>query len=179
MDAGLAAAGHGWPMAAGPRSRTGARVWRALASHRTSGALALGYLALFQVTRRKGGTDSSLTAATDMYTLKTYVAQDKAIASKLSSSGWSWCMRKEMVARPIAIASGLDSTRAKHTTQPLFSPCHIHHACSVNQTHRCAHSANPELSLRPGGHLLWTRPRHIVFGLLSGDRDGKYQSIAR
>src|SRR5207253_6700953 len=25
MDAGLAAPGHGWPMAAGPRSRTGAR----------------------------------------------------------------------------------------------------------------------------------------------------------
>ena len=29
MDAGLAAPGHGWPMAAGPRSRTGARVCRA------------------------------------------------------------------------------------------------------------------------------------------------------
>jgi len=29
MDAGLAAAGHGWPMAAGPRSRTGARACRA------------------------------------------------------------------------------------------------------------------------------------------------------
>ena len=49
MDAGLAAPGHGWPMAAGPRSRTGAR-------HRTKGAGALGYLGLFQVTRRKGGT---------------------------------------------------------------------------------------------------------------------------
>ncbi len=29
MDAGLAAAGHGWPMAAGPRSRTGRRACRA------------------------------------------------------------------------------------------------------------------------------------------------------
>ena len=58
MDAGLAAPGHGWPMAAGPRSRAGARVCRALARHRTSGAQALGYLALFQVTRRKGGTNS-------------------------------------------------------------------------------------------------------------------------
>ena len=58
MDAGLAAPGHGWPMAAGPRSRTGARAWRALASHRTKGARALGYLALLQVTRRKGETIS-------------------------------------------------------------------------------------------------------------------------
>ncbi len=58
MDAGLAAPGHGWPMAAGPRSRTGARACRALARHRTSGARALGYLGLFQVTRRKGGTNS-------------------------------------------------------------------------------------------------------------------------
>ncbi|SEE23583.1 hypothetical protein SAMN04490194_1486 [Pseudomonas migulae] len=52
MDAGLAAPGHGWPMAAGPRSRTGAR-------HRTKGARALGYLALLQVTRRKGETIGS------------------------------------------------------------------------------------------------------------------------
>ncbi|MCP1516816.1 hypothetical protein J2Y74_001126 [Pseudomonas migulae] len=59
MDAGLAAPGHGWPMAAGPRSRTGARAWRALASHRTKGAKALGYLALLQVTRRKGETNRS------------------------------------------------------------------------------------------------------------------------
>jgi len=51
MDAGLAAPGQGWPMAAGPRSRTGAR-------HRTKGARALGYLGLFQVTRRKGETAS-------------------------------------------------------------------------------------------------------------------------
>ena len=58
MDAGLAAPGHGWPMAAGPRSRTGARAWRALASHRTKGARALGYLGLFQVTRRKDETIS-------------------------------------------------------------------------------------------------------------------------
>ncbi|VVN77432.1 hypothetical protein PS726_00813 [Pseudomonas fluorescens] len=56
MDAGLAAPGHGWPMAAGPRSRTGARECRALARHRTSGARALGYLGLFQVTRCKSGT---------------------------------------------------------------------------------------------------------------------------
>ena len=58
MDAGLAAPGHGWPMAAGPRSRTGARACRALARHRTTGAEAFGYFALFKVTRRKGGTDS-------------------------------------------------------------------------------------------------------------------------
>ncbi|MCP1520766.1 hypothetical protein J2Y74_005076 [Pseudomonas migulae] len=57
MDAGLAAPGHGWPMAAGPRSRTGARACRALARHRTKGARALGYLGLFQVTRRKGETN--------------------------------------------------------------------------------------------------------------------------
>jgi hypothetical protein len=55
--------GHGWPMAAGPRSRTGARACRALARHRTTGARALGYLGpggvpFFQVTRRKGGTVS-------------------------------------------------------------------------------------------------------------------------
>jgi hypothetical protein len=55
-DAGLAAPGHGWPMTAGPRSRTGARACRAWARHRTTGARALGYLGLFQVTRRKGGT---------------------------------------------------------------------------------------------------------------------------
>ena len=59
MDAGLAAPGPGWPMAAGPRSRTGARVCRAMARHRTKGARALGYLGLFQVTRRKGETISS------------------------------------------------------------------------------------------------------------------------
>jgi len=58
MDAGLAAPGHGWPMAAGPRSRTGARACRALARHRTKGAKALGYLPLLQVTRRKGETVS-------------------------------------------------------------------------------------------------------------------------
>ncbi len=51
--------GHGWPMAACPRSRTGARVWRALARHRTKGAKALGYLALLQVTRCKSGTNIS------------------------------------------------------------------------------------------------------------------------
>ena len=56
MDAGLAAPGHGWPMAAGPRSRTGAKVCRAWARHRTKGARALGYLPLLQVTRRKGET---------------------------------------------------------------------------------------------------------------------------
>ena len=58
MDAGLAAPGHGWPMAAGPRSRTGARACRALARHRTPGARALGYLGLFQVTRCKSETAS-------------------------------------------------------------------------------------------------------------------------
>jgi hypothetical protein len=55
----LAAHGHGWPIAAGPRSRTGARVCRAQARHRTKGARAFGYLALFQVTRRKGETNRS------------------------------------------------------------------------------------------------------------------------
>ncbi len=58
MDAGLAAHGQGWPIAAGPRSRTGARACRAWARHRTTGARALGYLGLFQVTRRKGETIS-------------------------------------------------------------------------------------------------------------------------
>ena len=37
MDAGLAAHGQGWPIAAGPRSRTGARERRALARGRTPG----------------------------------------------------------------------------------------------------------------------------------------------
>ena len=59
MDAGLAAHGHGWPIAAGPWSRTGARECRAQARHRTKGARAFGYLALFQVTRRKGETNRS------------------------------------------------------------------------------------------------------------------------
>src|SRR6218665_1282723 len=56
MDAGLVALGHGWPIAAGPRSRTGARACRAPARHRTPGARALGYLGLFQVTRCKSET---------------------------------------------------------------------------------------------------------------------------
>ncbi len=51
-----AAHGHGWPIAAGPRSRTGARACRAWARHRTTGAKAFGCLALFQVTRCKSGT---------------------------------------------------------------------------------------------------------------------------
>ncbi|MCP1519294.1 hypothetical protein J2Y74_003604 [Pseudomonas migulae] len=60
MDAGLAAPGHGWPMAAGPRSRTGARVWRALARHRTKGARALWLLWGFsKVTRCKSETNTS------------------------------------------------------------------------------------------------------------------------
>ncbi len=49
----------GWPMAAGPWSRTGARACRAWARHRTKGARALGYLGLFQVTRCKSETASS------------------------------------------------------------------------------------------------------------------------
>ncbi len=66
-DAGLAAPGHGWPMAAGPRSRTGARVCRATARHRTKGAKALWLLSRFsKVTRCKSETNSSITAATDM-----------------------------------------------------------------------------------------------------------------
>jgi|GEM_PF-1889605 len=53
MDAGLAAPGHGWPMAAGPRSRTGA-------SHRTKGARALWLLSRFsKVTRCKSETNSN------------------------------------------------------------------------------------------------------------------------
>ncbi len=60
MDAGLAAPGHGWPMAACPRSRTGARVWRALARHRTKGAKALWLLSRFsKVTRCKSETNTS------------------------------------------------------------------------------------------------------------------------
>jgi hypothetical protein len=59
MDAGLAAHGQGWPIAAGPRSRTGARACRATARHRTKGARALGYLARLQVTRCKSGTNRS------------------------------------------------------------------------------------------------------------------------
>jgi len=60
MDAGLAAPGHGWPIAAGPRSRTGARVCRALARHRTKGARALWLLSRFsKVTRCKSETNRS------------------------------------------------------------------------------------------------------------------------
>ena len=58
-DAGLAAHGHGWPIAVGPRSRTGARECRAQARHRTKGARAFGYLGLFQVTRCKSETNRS------------------------------------------------------------------------------------------------------------------------
>lgn len=36
--------------------------------------------------------------------------------------------------------------------------------------------SSSELSSRASGHL--PRPWHFVFGLLSGDRDGKYQPIA-
>jgi len=60
MDAGLAAHGQGWPIAAGPRSRTGARACRALARHRTKGAGALWLLSRFsKVTRCKSETNSS------------------------------------------------------------------------------------------------------------------------
>jgi|GEM_PF-2521418 len=64
MDAGLAAHGHGWPIAAGPRSRTGVRVCRAWARHRTKGARAFGYFApggvpFFKVTRCKSETNRS------------------------------------------------------------------------------------------------------------------------
>ncbi len=59
-DAGLAAHGQGWPIAAGPRSRTGARACRALARHRTKGARALWLLSRFsKVTRCKSETNSS------------------------------------------------------------------------------------------------------------------------
>ena len=86
MDAGLAAHGHGWPIAAGPRSRTGARACRAQARHRTTGARALGYLApggvpFFQVTRRQGGT----------------------LGGRYSSNGY--VPRKKMVGCQVAIAA--------------------------------------------------------------------------
>jgi len=108
MDAGLAAHGHGWPIAAGPRSRTGVRVCRAQARHRTKGARAFGYFALFKVTRCKSETDSShhrrngyvhqqeshrrqaaiagrpAPAAMDMYTCKKWVSCQAAIASRLT-----------------------------------------------------------------------------------------------
>ena len=59
MDAGLAAPGHGWLMAAGSRSRTGARACRAWARHRTKGARALWLLSRFsKVTRCKSETAS-------------------------------------------------------------------------------------------------------------------------
>jgi len=44
-------------MAAGPRSKAGVKACRALARHRMEGIEALGYLALFQVTRCKSGTN--------------------------------------------------------------------------------------------------------------------------
>src|SRR3989344_2786530 len=77
MDAGLAALGQGWPIAAGPRSRAGAGGCRALARHRTPGARALGYLGpggvpFFQVTRRKGETIS------DRYRRNGYVLSHKS-----------------------------------------------------------------------------------------------------
>ncbi|MCP1479054.1 hypothetical protein J2Y88_001365 [Pseudomonas chlororaphis] len=54
-DAGLAAPGHGWPVAAahgaGPE-----RGNPSLSEDRTLGARAFGYFGLFKVTRRKGGT---------------------------------------------------------------------------------------------------------------------------
>ena len=59
-DAAVAAPGHGWPMAAGPRSRTGARACGAKARHRTKGANALWLLwRSSKVTRCKSETNRS------------------------------------------------------------------------------------------------------------------------
>ena len=46
MDAGRGAMGHGWPVAAGPRSRTGAREPER-SEGRTKGRKRLGYFAAF------------------------------------------------------------------------------------------------------------------------------------
>ena len=51
MDAARAAPGHGWPMAAGPRSVAGVRVRRRRS--RQTRSWTLGYLVSFQVTRRR------------------------------------------------------------------------------------------------------------------------------
>ena len=65
MDAEVAALGHGWPFAAGPRSNAGVRACRALARHRVVGQSAFAYFwlvrhpALPKVTRCKSGTASS------------------------------------------------------------------------------------------------------------------------
>jgi len=57
MDAGRAAMGHGWPVAAGPRSRTGAREPER-SEGRTMGQGLFGYFCgcLTKVPRRKGET---------------------------------------------------------------------------------------------------------------------------
>ncbi|MGF6486334.1 hypothetical protein ABH904_000107 [Pseudomonas frederiksbergensis] len=57
-DAAVAAPGHGWPMAAGPRSNAGVEGMPSLSEAPNGGARALGYLGLFQVTRCKSETAS-------------------------------------------------------------------------------------------------------------------------
>jgi hypothetical protein len=46
-DAAVAASGHGWPMAAGPRSNAGVRACRAWARHRMAGQKPFGYFGAF------------------------------------------------------------------------------------------------------------------------------------
>ncbi|CAI8958284.1 hypothetical protein EMIT043CA1_60079 [Pseudomonas brassicacearum] len=64
MDAGLAALGHGWPFAAGPRSNAFVQACRAWARHQVVGQERFGYFRLgrlpgfSKVTRRKGETIS-------------------------------------------------------------------------------------------------------------------------
>jgi hypothetical protein len=86
-DAAVAAPGHGWPMAAGPRSRTGARACRALASHRTKGAKALWLLSRFsKVTRRKGETIRSRYHSNGYAPLKNHTTKGPAMIQLHSES---------------------------------------------------------------------------------------------
>ena len=96
MDAGLAAPGQGWPMAACPRSRTGERAWRALASHRTSGAKPFGSFSAFgKGTRRKGETISG------RYRSNGYVHLKKWSATRPPSPA-SWLLQLSNTGHPAA-----------------------------------------------------------------------------
>jgi hypothetical protein len=69
MDAALAAPGHGWPMAACPRSNAGAREPDEGGPDIGAGPFWLLFRLLEKVTRRKGATDISHTQITDIHTI--------------------------------------------------------------------------------------------------------------
>jgi len=69
MDAALAAPGHGWPMAACPRSVAEVREPDEVGPNREEDLLVTFGAPLPKVTRRKGGTDISTTQIKDIHTI--------------------------------------------------------------------------------------------------------------